>query len=193
MGIEEVYINLHYLPEQICAYAGDGAAWGLKVEYNYEPELAGTGGAVRGFASRLEGEPFLVIYGDNFCIFPLEEIVDAHFGEAIPPDMSIVLFEKDDVSHSGVAVCEPDGRIKSFVEKPAPGTTDSHWVNAGVYLLSPVLLATIPEGTSDFGKELIPAYLAKGLRLLGVKTAGRVLAVDTPEMLARTQAGLDRG
>jgi NDP-sugar pyrophosphorylase family protein len=99
--------------------------------------------------------------------------------------MSIVLFELEDVSQSGVAVCGADGRIVSFVEKPAPGTTDSHWVNAGVYVMEPELLATFPAGPCDFGRELIPAWLTEGRRILGVKTQGRVYAVDTPDLLRK--------
>jgi mannose-1-phosphate guanylyltransferase/phosphomannomutase len=182
-GIDEVFINLHHLPEQIRVLAGDGSRWNLKITYRFEQEPAGTAGGVKGFAEHLRGQPFLVIYGDNYCTFGLDEIIEAHFRASPPPDMSIVLFELENVSQSGVAVCGPDGMIRSFIEKPGPNATDSHWVNAGIYLLEPNLLDLIPDRPSDFGYEVIPAYLAAGKRILGVKTTGRVYAVDTPELL----------
>jgi NDP-sugar pyrophosphorylase family protein len=183
-GIEEVFINLHFLPEQIRDYVGDGAKWGLKVIYNFEEALAGTGGAINGFLKGLSGEPFFVLYGDNFCTFPLSEVADAHFEKTPRPDMSIALFELEDVSQSGVAVCDSAGFITSFIEKPKAGTTTSHLVNAGVYILEPTLLRDWPSGVSDFGKDLIPRYIASGRSVLGIRTAGKVIAVDTPELLA---------
>lgn len=184
-GIEEVFINLHHLPEQIRSFVGDGSRWNVKVTYNFELVLSGTAGGVKNFAKHLRGEPFLVIYGDNYCTFSLDEIIQPHFHLSARPDMSIVLFELEDVSGSGVALCDSNNIIQSFIEKPLPGTTDSHWVNAGVYLMEPHLLDAIPEGTSDFGHDIIPSYLASGKRILGVKTQGRVYAVDTPELLQR--------
>ncbi len=188
LGIEEVFINLHHLPEQIQALVGNGSKWKLKVTYHIEPDLAGTAGGVKNFSDHLSGEPFLVIYGDNYCTFLLDELVQAHLQKSPAPDMSIVLFELENVSGSGVAVCAADGMIQSFIEKPQHGTTDSHWVNAGVYLMEPHLLDAIPDGPSDFGRDVIPALLAAGKRILGVKTRGRVYAVDTPELLQQTTA-----
>jgi NDP-sugar pyrophosphorylase family protein len=190
-GIEEVFINLHHLPEQIRALAGDGSRWNLKITYHVEPVLAGTAGGVKAFSEQLQGEPFFVIYGDNYCTFSLAEIISAHFSISPASDMSIVLFELGDVSGSGVADCDGNNRILSFIEKPAPGTTDSHWVNAGVYIMEPALLNLIPEGASDFGHDLIPLYLTSGKHVYGIKTQGRVYAVDTPELLQRTAHSAD--
>jgi NDP-sugar pyrophosphorylase family protein len=187
-GIDEVFINLHHLPEQIRAFAGDGSRWKIKITYQEETELLGTAGAVKNFAEDLRGEPFLVIYGDNFCTFSLSELIQAHFRRSPQPDMSIVLFELENISGSGVAICDQEDLIQSFIEKPAAGTTLSHWVNAGVYIMEPHLLDAIPGGVSDFGRDVIPALLASGKRILGVKTQGRVYAIDTPELLQRTTA-----
>jgi NDP-sugar pyrophosphorylase family protein len=192
-GIEEVFINLHHMPEKIRALAGDGSRWNLKITYHFEPVLAGTAGAVKNFAGHLRDEPFLVIYGDNYCTFPLDEIIKAHFHLSPSPDMSVILFELENVSGSGVAICDETNMIQSFIEKPAPGTTASHWVNAGVYLLEPYLLDAIPEGTSDFGHDIIPRFLASCRRILGVKTQGRVYAVDTPELLRHAADIRSRG
>ena len=52
-GIDECVINLHYLPEQVRTFAGDGSRFGLRIHYSYEPELLGTG---RG---RKESRPIL--------------------------------------------------------------------------------------------------------------------------------------
>jgi NDP-sugar pyrophosphorylase family protein len=182
LNIKEVFINLYYLPQKIRGWVGDGSKWGLQVAYHLETELLGTGGAVRHFKEKLEGDDVLVLYGDNYCDFSVSECLAQHMLEEKKPDMSIVLFEKEDTAQSGVAVMDQQSFIKSFIEKPAPGTSSSHWVNAGVYLLSPKLLNEIPEGKSDFGKDLIPQFIQSGRKILGIKTAGTVIAVDTPEL-----------
>ena len=52
-GVEESVINLHYLPDKVKDYVGDGERYGLRVEYSFEPELLGPGGAVRKVADFL--------------------------------------------------------------------------------------------------------------------------------------------
>ncbi len=54
-GIEDIFINLHHLPDRITKYFGDGERFGVKIKYSYEEELLGTAGAVRKIAGgRLE-------------------------------------------------------------------------------------------------------------------------------------------
>jgi NDP-sugar pyrophosphorylase family protein len=187
-GVEEVYINLHHLPEQIRSIVGDGSKWDLRVKYKFEPVLAGTAGGVKGFSRDLAGEPFLVIYGDNYLTFSLAELISSHFAKSpVPADMSIALFEMEYITGSGVVVCDQNHLISSFLEKPLPEITDSRLVNAGVYLMEPPLLDLIPEGINDFGHDIIPAFLGAGKKLLGVIMKSRVYAVDTPELLEKAK------
>jgi NDP-sugar pyrophosphorylase family protein len=65
-GFERVVLCVGYLGEMIQAFAGNGAAFGLRVEYAFDgPQLLGTGGALRR-ALPLLGERFAVIYGDSY-------------------------------------------------------------------------------------------------------------------------------
>jgi len=48
-GIKEFFINLHYLPEVIKNYFGDGSKWGVKITYSFEPEILGTAGGLKRF------------------------------------------------------------------------------------------------------------------------------------------------
>ena len=34
-GVEDLYINLHHLPELIQDYFGDGSKWGVNINYKY--------------------------------------------------------------------------------------------------------------------------------------------------------------
>lgn len=180
-SIDEIFINLHHLPKVIEDHLGDGSRFGLSITYAREPELLGTGGGARQFFDRLGDEPFLVIYGDNRSDYDLSALVRRHreFGA----DMTIALFHLDQVRQSGVALLEPDGRITGFVEKPTQVPPPSHWVNAGIYVLEPRLLAEIPEGFSDFGRQWIPAWIGARRNVCGMVFDRKVTAIDTPEML----------
>lgn len=65
-GFEHVVLCVGYLGEKIQAFAGDGRAFGLHVEYVYDgPQLLGTAGALRR-ALPVLGNAFGVIYGDSY-------------------------------------------------------------------------------------------------------------------------------
>ena len=65
-GFERVVLLVGYLGEQIQSFAGDGRAFGLRVEYAFDgPQLLGTAGALRR-ALPLLGDAFAVVYGDSY-------------------------------------------------------------------------------------------------------------------------------
>ncbi|MDX2079450.1 MAG: nucleotidyltransferase family protein [Terrimicrobiaceae bacterium] len=185
-GVREVFINTHHLAGQIRDFCGDGSRWGLKITFSFEPVLLGTAGAVNAFRSRLDGEPFIVIYGDNVMELELPEFIRTHCSKR--PVATVAVHYREDVSTSGMVVTDDSGRIRSFIEKPAPSQQVSHWVNAAVYLLEPDVLDFIPrEGFSDFGRDVFPALLAEGRHLHSFQLAGDVHPVDTPELLAEAR------
>ncbi len=181
IGIREFFINTHHLPEIIQSYFGDGSAFGITVHYSFEEEILGTAGALNSFREQLIGEAFFVIYGDNFSQFALSSLItEFHKHDCI----GVIAFHyREDVSQSGVGEFAPDGRIIRFVEKPNPGITDSHWVNAGIYYLSPAILGHIPAGFSDFAKDIFPALLAQDTALYSVRSDTPLKAFDTPDLL----------
>src|ERR1017187_4665118 len=65
-GFERVVLCVGYLGEKIQAFAGNGQAFGLQVEYAFDGlQLVGTAGALRR-ALPLLGDAFAVIYGDSY-------------------------------------------------------------------------------------------------------------------------------
>jgi NDP-sugar pyrophosphorylase family protein len=197
-GVKDIYMNLHHLPEVIRKYFGDGSEFGVNITYSFEEQLLGTAGAVRRIADclwsgpaggdesdALEGdEYFFVVYGDNYSECDLNKLLEA--ADATKARCVIGFHYREDVAHSGVAEFAPDGRITRFIEKPQPGVTDSHWVNAGIYCMRYDALRHLPEGVSDFARDIFPELLAKGEALYGVCYSDEVRAFDTPEMMQRS-------
>ena len=65
-GLTRLVLCVGYLGERIVDVYGDGAKWGVKIEYSFDgPRLLGTGGALIKALPKL-GETFYVLYGDSY-------------------------------------------------------------------------------------------------------------------------------
>jgi NDP-sugar pyrophosphorylase family protein len=171
-GFSDVVINLHYLPDVVKTYVGTGERWGLHVSYSEEHELLGTAGALRPAFERFSSETFAIVYGDNINDLSLVEMLDFHRTGA--SEATVALAYREDVSQSGVAEMQPDGRIARFVEKPRPGETASHLINAGVLIAEPALLSALPDFVpSDLSRDVIPGFIAGGHPVFGFLMEGR--------------------
>lgn len=140
----------------------------------------GTAGALANFQHILGETDFWVVYGDN-CVRPdYAEMARIHSQKG--GLATIALHYREDVSMSGIVVMNAADRILRFIEKPAPADQISHWVNAGVYLLSPEIYRQLPAGESDFGRDIFPQLLAAGQSLFGYRLEAEVTPIDTPEL-----------
>ena len=188
-GIGEVFINTHYLAARIRSALGDGSEFGVCITYSYEDELLGTAGALSAFRDALTGDAFLVIYGDNFMDYDLAELLRFHHKKG--GIATVALYELEDVSHSGIAVLDDEQRILRFIEKPRPEEAVSNLVNCGLYVLSPEILDDIPEGFSDFGRDIFPALLQQNRKLYGYVMDHALIPIDTVEMYNKAQRESD--
>lgn len=193
-GVREVWINLHFQPDMIREAVGDGSAFGLSVNYVYEPELLGTAGALANIAEAV-GPGFLLVYGDNLLRFDLGALRRRHADAGA--ELTMALFDQDRHRHTGIAggrvVVDEEGAVAGFVEGANAG---SPLVNAGVYVLEPSVLDLIPPGGPvDFGRDVFPAMLAQGRRLMGhvLEPDGVCLGLDTPDSFAAGEALLASG
>jgi len=184
-GVHEVCINTHHLADKIRAFAGDGSRYGLAITYSYEEELLGTSGALNNFRVGLAGSDFAVIYGDNLVAYDLAGMFERH--EKSGAFMTIAVHHREDVSMSGMVVLDERGMIRRFIEKPPPEDRVSNLVNAGIYICSPDVLSEVPSGFSDFGRDIIPALIARGAPISAFVLETELLAIDTPELLDRAR------
>jgi NDP-sugar pyrophosphorylase family protein len=176
-GFDRIVLNLHYLPEAVRSFVGDGACWGLSVRYSEEPVLLGTAGALVPVSDEFREGPFAIVFGDNIAEIDLLAMCDVHARSGA--DATIALWRREDVTQSGVAELDAGGRIVRFIEKPSASETTSHWVNAGIIIAEPALLDVIShDGPSDFGRDVFPAAIARGMHLQGYQMTGRLWWFD---------------
>ena len=187
-GIVDVMINLHYIPEAVMGYFGDGASWGMRLTYAVEPMLLGTAGAVKNVASFFGDSPFLVWYGDNLSTCRLDRLWTFH--RAQRGMATIVLYRRDDVVHSGIVSLDDNCRVTRFLEKPSEDQVFSRWVNAGILILEPSALDTIRVGAAaDFGRDVFPDLLVRNEPIYGYRMQPDegLWWIDRPEDLHRLE------
>ena len=191
-GIREFIVNLHYLPEKITGYFGDGAKFGVKIVYSHEPELLGTAGAVKKMEQELHEGAFIVFYGDNLVnveFAPLLEFHRAHKALA-----TVALFESSEPWTGGVVETDASGRVLRFVEKPDPKQVSTNLISAGIFVIEPQALEEIPAGQFyDFGKQVFPKLLTKGLPVYAMKPDAYIQDVGMPERLDKAQRDFEKG
>ncbi|MCA1833948.1 MAG: NDP-sugar synthase [Actinomycetota bacterium] len=177
-GITRIGINVHHYGEMVRETTGGGSRWDVTVYYSEEHELLGSSGAVGNMADFIGGRRFAVLYGDVLMDLDVREL-DA-FHEHHEAMLSMALTIAEDPRRCGVVEHDSVGRLSRFVEKPNDAPPDAP-VNAGVYVCEPGVLGWIPDGHSDFGREVIPAMLGAGEGLFGMKTNAFFQDIGTPE------------
>jgi NDP-sugar pyrophosphorylase family protein len=191
-GIRDFVINLHYRPQTVTEYFGDGTRFGVTISYSYEPTLLGTAGAIKKVKESFD-TTCLLLYGDNLTSCDLTRLCQFH--KQSRGAISVALFGRKDVSQSGVAELDGD-RIVRFIEKPRPNETPSKWVSAGVLVLEPEVFRSIPDHQpSDFGRDIFPALLASGHPIYGYRMGAdeQLWWIDTPQDYQRVCAMLNEG
>jgi mannose-1-phosphate guanylyltransferase len=153
-GFEEVIANLHYFPDSIRAYFGEGDG----LAYRYEPELLGTAGGVRGCADFFGEEPFLVISGDALTDIDLSAFAARHRESGGIATLAVK--QVSDTREYGVVLHDRDGRITGFQEKPAPEEALSNLGNCGIYIFDPAIFDYFPDRPfADWAHDVFPALL----------------------------------
>lgn len=180
-GWRDVLLLTGYLGEQVEAYVGDGARWGLRVDYSREPHPLGTGGALRLAAPRLQ-EKFLLIYGDSFLPIVYAEVM-ARLEESGAPACVVVYDNRqgDTAVQNNIAL-RGDGWVACY-RKGGGGEQELTHVEAGVLALRREVVSLVPEGVASLEMEVFPKLAARG-QLAAFVTRQRFYDIGTPERLA---------
>ena len=169
-GVDEIAATLGYLPEAIQDYFGDGERLGVNLRWYIEKSPLGTAGSV-GQAREFLNERFIVLSGDGITDFDLAAAIRFH--EEKKALATLVLCKCASPQEYGMVVCDGEGRIRAFHEKPGRCDVYSDRINTGIYILEPEIMARIPEGCPyDFGHDLFPALVAEGLPVYGYTAEG---------------------
>ena len=151
----EVIANLHYFPDSIRAYFGEG-----ELSYHYEEELLGTAGGVRACAEFFGEDAFLVISGDALTDIDLTAFAARH--REAGGVATLAVKQVPDTREYGVVLHDAAGRVTGFQEKPEPEEALSNLGNCGIYIFDPAIFDYFPERPfADWAQDVFPALLER--------------------------------
>ncbi len=152
-GVQDINLTTHYLPESIRQHFGDGADFGVHINYAQEDHPLGTAGGLR-LLPRPD-KPFVVINGDILTGLSFEKMLQFHQQHGALLTVGVRKYEVQ-VPY-GVVQCD-EARIVGLQEKPS----FPFFINAGIYLLDPAAYDSIPSGERFDMTDLIQKLLDQG-------------------------------
>ncbi|HMU02602.1 MAG TPA: glucose-1-phosphate adenylyltransferase [Saprospiraceae bacterium] len=139
--------------------------------------------SVRNFAY-YDFDYILILSGDQLYQMDIEEMLINHVEQSADVTIATIPVVASDATSFGIMKVNEDGKIKSFIEKPkmdvlsdwSSEVTDDmkakgkiYLASMGIYVFSrPALRALLNDNPSalDFGKELIPDSINKGMNVV---------------------------
>lgn len=162
-GIRELVINLHHLGEQIPAALGDGARYGVHIQYSPETELLETAGgiinalpllgkgavgAVGDGGERLGTEAFVVVNGDVWTDFDFSRLHTVAAGLSADKALAHLVLVPNAAHHpQGDFYLDESGRVTDCVDNGADNSADNRAAKkaeprltfSGISVLHPLL------------------------------------------------------
>ena len=136
-GFTRFCISVHYKSEQIRDFFGDGSKFGAEIYYIDEKKQMGTAGCLSLFPF-MTSEPILVLNGDILTKLSFEQLLDFHRDHQAKATIAVTTYDYQ-VPY-GVVKAEHD-QLVGFEEKPVFAS----FVNAGIYVLDPDVLLSVPK------------------------------------------------
>ncbi len=175
-NITEIVMSIGYKGDKIKEYFGNGTRFGVNITYVEETEPLGTAGPLN-LARQYLTDTFVMCNADELKNVDLSEMYLFHKENAAMA--TIALTTVADPSVYGVAKLM-GSKILEFIEKPEAGTSPSNLINAGLYILEPVILDIIAKGASSIEREVFPKIATDG-KLFGFPFSGQWFDTGTLE------------
>jgi D-glycero-alpha-D-manno-heptose 1-phosphate guanylyltransferase len=184
-GASGFVLSVGYRWESIRDYFGD-AFRGIPVRYATEHSPLGTGGALL-LAARIlrEKTPFLLLNGDTFLqVDPFELTACQQRTGAL---LTMALTRVDDCGRYGSVELSAEELITGFAEKRQGAGCGL--INAGVYLIDPVILQNLPTNQPlSLEIDILAGLLGEGVAMAGCEVNGNFIDIGLPEDYARASS-----
>ena len=190
-GIRRHVIITGYHGAQIERHFGDGSRMGISIRYQRQVVRDGTARALLLAREDIDQRPFLLAWGDILTERSNYPALLGRFTES-STDVLLAVNWVEDPSRGAAVTVDDQDRIERIVEKPPPGTANTHWHNAGIAVLRPVVFdyaaAVRPSPRGEYEiPDALSAMIADGLSVRAFPLRGFWADVGTPEDLARVE------
>ncbi len=178
-AVTDIVIIIGYKGEKIREYFGD--EWkGKSIRYVVQEKQLGTWNAVY-LAKEFINEKFIMLYGDD--------IGDKEaFSKGAEYEYCLFAAEREHPERYGVVELNPDGTLRTIVEKPEHPS--SSLVNAGAMILAPDIFAVEPVLNERLGEYFLTDLLSMIAKEkpVSVVRQNQWITVTYPEDVASAEA-----
>src|SRR6266581_1468397 len=193
-GVTHMVLATCYKAEMFASVLGDGAEFGLSIDYVTEEVPLDTAGGIRNAARALRGtgaaDPVVVLNCDILSGHDLAAQVDRHL--KTDAAVTLHLVEVPDPSRFGCVPTDESGRVTAFLEKTPDPVTNR--INAGCYVFRRDVIGQIPAGRRvSVERETFPGLIEAGELVMGYPETAYWLDVGTPQAFVRGSCDLVLG
>jgi NDP-sugar pyrophosphorylase family protein len=205
-GFKRVIINLHYLPDKIKEYVGNGSKWGLEdVVYSFEPEILDTGGAIKKIKPLLLSDTLLTVNSDILIggDFNLTKLLSAHNNDTLRPIVTAVFKESgrgEDSSYTSICLNQDDlvvsfGNQYFSENKLSNNLSKKEVFYLGIQAINIKIFKYISEDRDKFSitRDTWVGALQDGAPIRGYIYNGYFSDIGTPERLEKASKDIDAG
>lgn len=169
-GIEDLYITVNYLKEQIIRRYGDAD---IAVKCVEEPEKLGTMGSLS-LIEGLQARNVVVMNSDLLTDINLEEMWLKHVETGADLTVAVTPYT---VSVPFAIMRNEGDRVEGIVEKP----TFNYYANAGIYILRREVKESLEKGRYLDAPDLIERLIKEGGRVSQYIINGRWIDIGSPD------------
>jgi dTDP-glucose pyrophosphorylase len=152
-GFKRFYMAVNYKAEMVRSHFGDGSTWGAEINYVQEETELGTAGALTLLPEQPQ-TPLIVMNGDLITKLDFRHLLRFHNQEKSAMTMCVRRY--DFQVPYGVVTLGSSG-VQAIEEKPV----QEFFVNAGIYVLSPEVVATLPRNSHIDMPTVLSSMLAE--------------------------------
>lgn len=178
-GIDDLWISVRYLGQQLVDYFGDGQSKAMRIDYVWEEEALGTAGAlalVDGFCH----DHILMMNSDLMTNIDFEDLY--LFFEDKQADLAVACVPYQVTIPYGVMETDGDN-ITGLKEKP----TYTHFSNAGIYLMKKEVIQHIPKNQPFNATDLMETLIALDKKVVAYPLMGYWLDIGKPQDFKKAQ------
>ena len=157
VGFNHITLAVNHLSQLIMAYFGDGARFGVKLDYSVEEGELSTIGPLTLIDNLPEN--FLVMNGDILCNLDYREFYNAHVRDGNL--ISVSAYRRQVKVDFGVLHYDAACHLKKFQEKP----TSNFDVSMGIYCIHRSIVEALPRGAAYGFDNLMADGLAQGKQI----------------------------
>ncbi len=183
-GMDQYWISVNYLADQIESFFGDGQQRNLKIEYVHEHKPLGTAGAVS-LIENFKHDYILLTNSDILTDLDYEDLYIKFMKE--DADFAVVTIPYE-VNIPYAVLETTNGHVMSFKEKPSY----TYYSNGGIYLMKMDIASRIPKNHFYNTTDLMKNLIEDGKKVISYPHSGYWLDIGKPEDFEKAQQDIKR-